>query len=155
MTLLQVLNPPEKQEALCIRCGVSCHLPIEVGDDKLVVEEICCRFLVREAKGRFACAVYENRFEAAPWCHTAAEAATTGNLAFDCQYAAHIPGYKGKRWATPEQRKKLMPIVRKKLITEGLPLSASPEWALKALNRGGETWTYAQETNHFVFHRKG
>jgi hypothetical protein len=98
--------------------------------------------------------VYEKRFEVAPWCHTAADALTTGNLAFDCPYTRHIPGYKGKVWASPEIRKKLMPVVRTKLIADGLPLSANPDSALKALTGEGEDWTYTEETDRFVFHRK-
>jgi uncharacterized cysteine cluster protein YcgN (CxxCxxCC family) len=153
MTQLPVLNQADK-EALCRRCGVSCHLPLEVGNDKYVVEEIHCRFMAREGDGRYGCTVYEKRFEVAPWCHTAEDAAATGNLSSDCLYAAHIPGYKGKTWASPTVREKLIPIVRKKLIAEGLPLSANPDSALKVLTSGGEAWSYAEESDRFVFHRK-
>jgi uncharacterized cysteine cluster protein YcgN (CxxCxxCC family) len=130
-------------------------MALEVGDAKYVIEEIHCRFLTRDADGRFACGVYEQRFEVAPWCHTAQEAAATGNLSPTCFCAAHIEGYKGKTWATPEIREKLMPVVRKKLIAEGLPLSENPDSALKALTVNGEAWTYTEQSDRFVFLRKG
>lgn len=150
---LPVLNSDE-HEAMCRRCGVSCHMAIEAGPEKYVIEEIHCRFLGRAEDGKYACTVYEKRFEVAPWCHTAVDALTTGNLAYDCPYTRHIPGYKGKVWAPAAVRVKLMPVVRKKLIDDGLPLSASPESALRALTSGGERWTYTEESDRFVFHRE-
>jgi uncharacterized cysteine cluster protein YcgN (CxxCxxCC family) len=153
MTHFPVLND-KAHESLCTRCGVSCHMALEVGDAKYVIEEIHCRFLTREPDGHFDCTVYEKRFEVAPWCHTAEEAVATGNLSPTCLYAAHIKGYKGKTWATPEIRKKLMPIVKKKLIADGLPLSENPDSALKALTANGDTWTYTEQSDRFVFRRK-
>jgi len=154
MTHLLVLNHKRNKEALCRRCGVSCHPPLEVGSDKYVIEEIHCRYLAREVDGRFTCTVYKNRLEVAPWCHTAKDALASGNLASDCLYAARIPGYKGKEWASPEVREKLMPIVRRKLISEGLPLSDNPDSALRVLTGGGEHWNYTQESDRFAFHRE-
>jgi uncharacterized cysteine cluster protein YcgN (CxxCxxCC family) len=151
--LLPVLNHDE-HEALCRRCGVSCHMALEVGAEKYVIEEIHCRFLGRGDDGRYACTVYEKRFEVAPWCHTAEDALKTGNLAFDCPYTRHIPGYKGKIWASSEVRGKLIPIVRKKLIADGLPLSGNPDSALKILTSGGENWTYTEQAGCFRFHRQ-
>jgi uncharacterized cysteine cluster protein YcgN (CxxCxxCC family) len=153
MTQLPVLNQ-EDAESLCRRCGVSCHMSLEVGEDKYVIEEIHCRFLGKGGDGHFTCTVYEKRFEVAPWCHTAAHAAKSGNLANDCLYAAHIPGYKGKQWAPAEIRGKLIPLVRRKLISEGLPLAASPESAMKVLTAGGEAWSYTEQAGRFTFHRK-
>lgn len=129
-------------------------MAIEVGTRKIILEEIHCRYLGRSAEdGKYFCTVYEKRFEVAPWCHTAAAAAETGHLAHDCPYAAGIPGFDGKHWATPELKAKLLPIVRQKLIDEGLQLSESPESALRVLTAGGERWTYSEEHDRFVFRR--
>ena len=68
-------------------------------------------------------------------------------------YASGIPGYNGKHWATPLWRKRLLPIVRKKLIQEGLTLHASPDSALKVLTSEGEHWSFTEEADRFVFHR--
>ena len=154
MTQLPVLGH-EEHEALCRRCGVTCHMPVEIGEAKYVIEELHCRFLGRSADdGRYACTVYENRFEKAPWCHTAEEALATGNLASDCPYARHVPDYKGRVWAPPEVRARLMPIVREKLIHDGLPLSGSPDSALTVLTGNGEDWTYSEQKDRFVFCRR-
>lgn len=128
-------------------------MAIEVGDSKIILEEIHCRFLGKAGDGRYACTVYEKRFEVAPWCHTAEDAAKTGNLSQDCLYASGIPGYNGKHWATPLWRKRLLPIVRKKLIQEGLTLHASPDSALKVLTSEGEDWSFIEEADRFVFRR--
>ena len=129
-------------------------MPVEVGDNKYVVEEIHCRFLARESDGRYACTVYENRFEMAPWCHTAEEALASGHLATDCPYTSHDPNYKGRVWAPPAVRDKLMPIIRKKLIADGLPLCCSPDSALKVLTSSGDDWSYTEQKDGFLFYRK-
>ena len=150
---LPVLNH-EQYEAKCRRCGVTCHMPVEAGEVKYVIEELHCRFLEREGDGRYGCTVYENRFEKAPWCHAAEEALATGNLATDCPYAAHVPGYTGRVWAPPDVRRKLLPVVRQKLIADGLPLSGNPDSALKILTGSGEDWTYSEQDSGFVFFRR-
>ena len=130
-------------------------MPVEVGSAKYVVKGLHCRFLVREANGRYACTVYENRFERAPWCHTAEEALATGNLAADCPYAAGVANFNGRLWAPPEVLVKLLPIIRAKLIADGLPVSGDPVGALTILNGTGETWNYAEQKDGFVFYRAG
>src|ERR1700694_1397934 len=101
-------------------------MAIEAGPEKYIVEEIHCKFLGKEADGRYACTVYERRFEMAPWCRRADEAAAQGHVAQDCPYAGEIPDFHGKRWASPVVRETLMPLVRKILVEDGLPLSESP-----------------------------
>ena len=129
-------------------------MPVGVGDAKYVVAELHCRFLARESDGRYACTVYENRFEWAPWCHTANEALASGHLAADCPYASHVPDYKGRVWAAPAMRDKLMPAIRQKLIADGLPLSCNPDSALKVLTVDGEHWSYSEQKDCFLFDRK-
>ena len=147
---LRVLNHDE-HEAKCRRCGASCHHPIRVGEVSYILEELHCRFLGREQNGLYFCTVYENRFELAPWCHTAADALAAGHLASDCPYAAGVPNHKGHVWAPAKIREKLLPIIRQKLIEDGLPKSNSPDSALKALNAGGGHWTYSEQQDRFVF----
>ena len=148
---LTILNH-EEHEAKCRRCGVTCHMPVEVGEIKYVLEELRCRFLGREGDGRYACTVYENRFEMAPWCHTADEALATGNLASDCPYAADVPGYNGRVWAPPQIREKLLPIVRQKLIAGGLPISCNPDSVLPILNAQGGQWSWSEQKDCFLFY---
>lgn len=151
---LPVLNSAD-HEAKCRRCGVTCHLPVEVGSVKYVVEGLHCRFLVRDANSRYSCSVYENRFERAPWCHSAKEALATGHLAADCPYAADVPNFNGRLWAPPDVLEKLVPIVRQELIANGLPISGNPEGALSILARTGEAWLYTEQEHGFVFYQTG
>ncbi len=55
-----------------------------------------CRFLAAQGQGRWACSVYEERFEKAPWCHHADAAVGLGFLARDCPYVVAAGGRRGK-----------------------------------------------------------
>ena len=133
---------------------MSCHLAIEVGDAKYLVEELHCRFLLRHDDGNYGCSVYEKRLEMAPWCYLADEAVLTGSVATDCPYASGIPNFRGREWASPEIRAKLIPVIRRRLIDEGLPIAGSPRAALRVLNVDGETWEYSEQKDRFVFYLK-
>jgi hypothetical protein len=128
-------------------------MSIGVGNDRYIVDEIHCKFLSKADDGKYTCTVYERRFELAPWCLKAADAARDGHVAQDCPYGIQIQGFRGKQWASREMREKLMPIIRQKLIEEGLPLSQSPDAALRVLTADGESWTYSEEADRYVFHR--
>lgn len=133
----------EAHEALCRRCGASCHAAIPVNGLPVVVPGIHCRYLVEEAPGRFACSVYERRLEVAPWCHTAAEAAARGLLEQTCPYARGIPGYRGKVRLSPRLLLQVLPAVREELRRRGAPGWVSPEGCLRVLQEGagGVRWT--------------
>ena len=153
-TPFPIARQQQDREDLCRRCGASCHLPVKVGEEKIIVPELHCTFLSKpDAQGKFSCTVYEQRFEKAPWCHTADDAMKEGQLAQDCPYAAGVPGFKGKKWADEPTRARLVPILRQRLIDEGLPVSASPDSALRLLTSDGEEWTYSLAPGKYVFHR--
>ena len=127
-------------------------MAIKVGEENIIFPEIHCRFLGTSPEdGKFTCTVYEQRFEKAPWCHTAEDAIKDGHLAQDCLYASDVPGYRGKLWATESMRARLVPLLRKKLLEDGLPFAASPDSALRLLTSGGEAWSYALEDGKYVF----
>ena len=131
--------PLDQYEALCRRCGMSCHTPIQIGSKTVIIPEIHCRFLAYDEDGKAGCAVYENRHEIAPWCRTAEEALQLNALAHDCPYAAGVPGYKGKRWAKDWEHEVIAAVLREKLAVEGLTIEDSPESALRLFGAG---WTY-------------
>ena len=144
--------PLEQYEALCRRCGMSCHTPILLGSKIVIIPEIHCRFLVYDTAGKAGCAVYENRHEIAPWCRTAEDALGLHALAHDCPYAAGIPGYKGKHWAKDWEHEAIAAVLRERLVTEGLTIEDSPESALRLF---GEGWTYeeAEDGTRNVFRK--
>ncbi|GEM_PF-2010406 len=84
-------------EAKCRRCGISCHLALPVGGSTamMVVPELHCRFLARMDDG-WGCTVYDERFERAPWCHHADDAAPIGLLARDCPHVVEAGIKRGK-----------------------------------------------------------
>lgn len=145
--------PTPEHEAKCRRCGMSCHFAIEFGGERLIVPEIHCLYL-GSADGKFHCTVYERRFELAPWCQTSGEAAKKGWLGWDCPYSAGPAAPKGKRWATPADRDRIMPHVRKALIENGLERKYNPDSALKALAAPGEAWSWRLEGERYVFERR-
>lgn len=68
----------QEHEALCRRCGMSCHFAVPVNGLAVVLDELRCRFLGRDGEGRYGCTVYERRFEVAPWCQTVESALAGG-----------------------------------------------------------------------------
>ena len=140
----------QEHEAKCRRCGMSCHFAIEAGGERLIIPEIHCLHLARDG-ARAHCTVYERRFEAAPWCHEAVEAAKVGLLGQGCPYAADPAA--GKRWANPGQRAAILPHVRRALIEKGLERKMNPDAALSVLTAGGERWRWRSEGERYVFER--
>ena len=150
--MFRILNEAE-HEALCRRCGMSCHTPILLGEESVIIPEIHCRFLGSDSKtGESYCTVYERRFEAAPWCKTANEAARLGALAWDCPYATGLSGVKGKRWANEWEREIITKVLRACFVEKGLPLEDSPDSALNLLNcDSDQKWTYVQDGDRYRF----
>jgi hypothetical protein len=130
----------EKHEALCRRCGMSCFFAVPVNGLPVVIDELHCKFLGREADGRYGCTVYERRYTVAPWCHSAQEALQRGLLAQDCPYvrAAGVSGYRGKVRLHGALLQKVLPQVRAEVRRAGVPIGADPEAALRFLGEPEE-----------------
>jgi hypothetical protein len=72
--MFRILTDEERHEARCRRCGMSCHTPILLSTQSVIIPELHCRYLNRnEENGEYFCTVYERRHEVAPWCKTVAE----------------------------------------------------------------------------------
>jgi len=139
-------DPPNhtEHEALCRRCGISCHFAIPVNGLPVIVEDLHCRFLEWDTDDRMRCGVYEERFEKAPWCHTVEESLEAGLLAQDCPYAQGKPGYRGKTRLHPRIWEKVAPHVRADIVAHGMPAGASIEGVRRFLERtGGGSWDIA------------
>lgn len=147
---------PQPEEDRCRRCGMSCHPAIRIGKRAVIIPELHCRFLTRDPhSGLASCRVYARRFELAPWCLSAGQAAGMGALAHDCPYTTEGHGFNGKRWAAGHERQAVAETVRQGLIDDGLCLADSPDSALSLLNTGCEEWTYSlsPDESKFIFHR--
>ncbi len=83
-------------EALCRRCGVSCHLAVVLYGVPVMVPGLHCQFLAADRNGRYDCSVYAQRFDRAPWCHHADVGGPAGFLASDCPYTRGLDGVQGK-----------------------------------------------------------
>lgn len=129
---------------------MSCHTPIQLGVKTVIIPEIHCRFLERDAQGKSACSIYDQRHQLAPWCRTAEEAVGLNALAHDCAYAADVPGFKGKRWAKDWEHEAIARVLRVKLATEGLTFEDSPVAALQLF---GDGWAYeeSEDGTRFLF----
>lgn len=150
------MHADEQHEALCRRCGISCHFAVPVNGLAVVVDELHCRFLARAADGRFHCTVYERRFEVAPWCHTAAHAATQGLLAQDCPYTRGMSGYRGKVRLGASLLRQVLPAIRAEVVRAGIPAGADPEHALALVAQLGGDWDYrlAEDGTRYLFFRR-
>ena len=131
-------------EALCRRCGMSCHFAVPVNGLAVVIDALHCKFLGRSTEtaagasgGGYYCTVYERRFEVAPWCHTAEGALAAGFLAQDCPYARGTPGYRGKVRLSPSLLRKVLPAVRAEVARVGIPSGADPDDAVRFLAARG------------------
>jgi hypothetical protein len=133
-----VSHSHEQHEALCRRCGQSCHFAIEVNGRKTIVDDLHCRFLERHEDGKFSCSVYERRFEVAPWCHTVDEALKDGLLANDCPYARNALGFQGKRRVGPESRLQTERAIREQILVYGVPPGISHDGLARFLDRTGD-----------------
>ncbi len=144
-------------EALCRRCGMSCHFAIPVNGLAVVVDALRCKFLTRDDDGRYRCSVYERRFELAPWCHTAHDALAGGFLAKDCPYARGVPGYRGKVRLSPALLQKVLPAIRAEVARAGAPLGAEPDAVARFLGEGGEPWEYhiSSDGTRYLFTPRG
>ena len=129
-------NTDEAHEALCRRCGVSCHFAVPVNGLPVVVEDLHCRYLDRDTAG-FRCRVYPERFDKAPWCATVDEALEHGLLAQDCLYTANTPGYRGKTRLHQRLMKKVLPAIRAHLLQQGAPVGACETGLRRFLERTG------------------
>lgn len=144
----------EAHEALCRRCGMSCHFAVPVNGLAVVIDALRCRFLARDDAGRYACTVYEQRFARAPWCHTADSALAGGFLAQDCPYARGVPGYRGKVRLSPALLRKVLPAIRAEVARAGAPIGADADAVAAFLGEdGGPAWGYAvsADGNRYLF----
>ena len=133
---------PAEHEALCRRCGMSCHFAVPVNGLAVVIDELRCKFLRRDDDGRFFCSVYERRFVAAPWCHTAHDALAGGFLAKDCPYARGVAGYRGKVRLSPALLRQVLPAIRAEVARAGAPIGADPDAVAAFLGDGAAPWLY-------------
>lgn len=131
-------------EALCTRCGTSCHYGVPVNGLPVVVDDLHCRYLARQDDGRFGCTVYERRFEVAPWCATVEQGLRDGLLGQSCGYVraarAQSPDgmpYKGKTRLHPRLEAKVLPAIREELLTNGAPVGISAEGLKRFMDRTG------------------
>ena len=110
-------TPPDR-EAVCRRCGASCHVAVPAGEaGTVVVPGLHCMFLEKQGD-RFGCTVYAERFARAPWCHTAEEAQPLGYLATDCPYG---PNDEGKVVVSEARMVALFPTLLRNLRAWGVP----------------------------------
>ncbi len=144
-----------EHEALCSRCGTSCHYGVPVNGLSVIVDDLHCTFLVRTDDGRFACSVYEDRFRQAPWCATAEEALEQGLLSQTCGYvaAARAKGplaYRGKTRLHPRLEAKVLPAIRAEILARGAPAGVSLEGLRRFLARtGGGEFTVEEREGRF------
>ncbi|MDW8283190.1 MAG: hypothetical protein RMK29_15850 [Myxococcales bacterium] len=150
------MNADAQHEALCRRCGISCHFAVPVNGLAVVVDELHCRFLARAADGRFHCTVYERRFEVAPWCHSAAQAASQGLLAQDCPYTHGMRGYRGKVRLGASLLRQVLPAICAEVVRVGVPIGADPEHALALVAQLGGDWDYciSEDGTRYLFFRR-
>ena len=85
------------------------------------------------------CTVYEERYERAPWCHSAEDAMAQGLLAQDCPYVRHegVKGYKGKTTLKRSLREKVEPAICEDIINNGVPYGLSEKGIKAFLARFG------------------
>jgi len=88
--------PHEEMEDKCRRCGVSCHVSIDLDKISVVIEGLHCKYLVQEDTGKWACSTYETRIEDVPWCNDLKHGLAMGTMAMDCLYVAGTTDYNGK-----------------------------------------------------------
>jgi hypothetical protein len=108
-----------------------------VGALAVVVADLHCKFLVPESGGGFRCSVYAERFERAPWCHTAEDALAKGLLSQTCGYVAGLPGYRGKVRLHPRIEAEALPRILEVVLRNGVPVGASTEGIARFLARCG------------------
>lgn len=133
-----------EHEALCRRCGMSCHFAIPVNGLAVVIDALRCKFLAQEEgePGRYHCSVYESRYSVAPWCHSAESALHAGFLAQDCPYARGHKGYRGKVRLSPSLQRQVLPAIRSEIVRVGIPIGADPDRVRHFLSESGTDFAY-------------
>jgi uncharacterized cysteine cluster protein YcgN (CxxCxxCC family) len=153
--VFRILTDDERHEAKCRRCGMSCHTPILLGTQSVIIPELRCTYLGRnEENGEYFCTVYERRHEVAPWCKTVAESIPTGALAWDCPYVWSIPGYRGKRWANRWERGLILKELRASILMGELTTADNPDAVLPILDTETEEYTYELQGDRYYFRKK-
>ena len=144
-----------EHEALCRRCGMSCHFAVPVNGLAVVIDALRCKFLGRAEDGRYHCTVYEDRFERAPWCHSAQSALSEGFLAQDCPYARGTAGYRGKVRLSASLQKMVLPAIRAELLRVGAPIGVDPKLVAHFLSEAGGTYRFVQspDGSRYLFSR--
>ncbi len=139
-----------EHEALCRRCGMSCHFAVPVNGLAVVIDALRCKFLARSSgsgsdsvAGQYHCTIYADRFAQAPWCHTADSALSGGFLAQDCPYAKGTPGYRGKVRLSSSLYQKVLPAIRAEIARVGIPIGAAVEPVLALLTESGGKWSHS------------
>ena len=59
--LVSTPKQDDAHEAMCRRCGMSCHFAIPVNGLPVVFNDLHCRFLETDDDGKFRCGVYEQQ----------------------------------------------------------------------------------------------
>lgn len=131
-------------EALCRRCGISCHFAIPVNGLAVVIDALRCKFLsqIEGEPGRYHCSVYESRYSVAPWCHSAESALHAGFLAQDCPYARGHKGYRGKVRLSASLQRQVLPAIRSEIVRVGIPIGADPDRVRLFLSESGTDFAY-------------
>jgi len=97
------MDRPEWEDR-CDHCGICCKAAVVVGGTKVVVEGLNCICLGEDNK----CTVYATRFQEAPWCMHASQAARVQGLRHDCPYLEGTEA-PGKVQLSPEAYRKVFP----------------------------------------------
>ncbi len=144
-----------EHEALCRRCGMSCHFAVPVNGLAVVIDALRCKFLGRAEDGRYHCTVYEDRFDRAPWCHSAQSALSEGFLAQDCPYARGTAGYRGKVRLSASLQNMVLPAIRAELLRVGAPIGVDPKLVAHFLSEAGGTYRFVQspDGSRYLFSR--
>ncbi|MFO0621085.1 MAG: hypothetical protein U0745_06795 [Polyangia bacterium] len=131
-------------EALCRRCGISCHFAIPVNGLAVVIDALRCKFLsqIEGEPGRYHCSVYASRYSVAPWCHSAESALHAGFLAQDCPYARGHKGYRGKVRLSASLQRQVLPAIRSEIVRVGIPIGADPDRVRLFLSESGTDFAY-------------
>jgi hypothetical protein len=109
----------------------------------VVVAGLHCTFLAATPDGRFRCTVYDERFERAPWCHSAKDAAPLGYLADDCPYgiAAGVQPGMGKTILPPAEFDAAWPAILRRIRSWGVPSFVNRDALLREIERReGDRW---------------
>ena len=126
-----------EEENLCRRCGISCHPAIQVGRLKVVLPDVHCRFLEKEESGSYACTVYEDRFEKAPWCLWAVEAKKDSLLSVDCPYHEGKRDPNGKSFLNDRLLQSVVGPIAVNLLEHGVPEWVTTKGVINVIQGAG------------------